>query len=174
MAPGSDVDENTKIDITVAVKNNGAVKGREVISAYVTVPYTKGGIEKSYVSLIGFTKTDEIAPGAEVETTLTVSAYDFRSYDCYDKDGNGFKGYEIEKGEYKVKLMTDSHTVKKVDYKGEEQDAEFSFNVKNTINLETDLVTGKTVKNLFTGEDAIDCVPIDSDSKDGSFKANIP
>ena len=174
VAPGSDVDENTKIDITVAVKNNGAVKGREVISAYVTVPYTKGGIEKSYVSLIGFTKTDEIAPGAEVETTLTVSAYDFRSYDCYDKDGNGFKGYEIEKGEYKVKLMTDSHTVKKVDYKGEEQDAEFSFNVKNTINLETDLVTGKTVKNLFTGEDSIDCVPIDSDSKDGSFKANIP
>ncbi len=174
VAPGSDVDENTKIDITVAVKNNGAVKGREVISAYVTVPYTKGGIEKSYVSLIGFTKTDEIAPGAEVETTLTVSAYDFRSYDCYDKDGNGFKGYEIEKGEYKVKLMTDSHTVKKVDYKGEEQDAVFNYNVKETIKMPTDPVTGQTVKNLFTGEDAVDKTPIDADSKDGSFKANIP
>lgn len=174
VAPGSDIDDKTVIEIPVKVKNNGKIPGREVVAAYVTVPYTPGGIEKSYVSLVAFTKTETINPGMEIEVTLTIKSSDFRSYDCYDKNNNGFKGYEIEKGNYEVKLMTDSHTVKKVDYKGAEQDAVFNYNVKETIKMPTDPVTGQTVKNLFTGEDAVDKTPIDADSKDGSFKANIP
>ena len=83
----------------MTVKNNGKVPGREVIAAYLTAPYTAGGIEKSYVSLVAFTKTEVIEPGTSTEITLTVDADDFKSYDCYDKNGNGFKGYELEKGE---------------------------------------------------------------------------
>jgi len=172
--PDSDVNETTKITIPVKVKNNGEVPGREVIAAYVTAPYTKGGIEKSFVSLLAFTKTDVIEPKEEIETSITVSVCDFRSYDCYDKNSNGFCGYEIEQGEYGVKLMTDSHTVKTVNYNGEKQPAVFNYNVKDTIKLDKDPVTGKTVKNLFTGESAIDSVPVDGSSKDGSFTADIP
>lgn len=174
VTPGSEVNETTTIDFTLTVKNNGLYPGKEVISAYVTAPYTPGGIEKSYVSLLNYVKTETIQPGNEVEVTLSVSAADFRSYDCYDKNANGFKGYEIEKGEYAIKLMTDSHNIKTVTYSGTEQPAEFKYNVKDTIKLDKDLVTGKTVKNLFTGEDAIDSVPIDGDSKDGSFKFGVP
>ena len=174
VTPGSAVNETTTIDFTIKVKNNGLYPGKEVISAYVTAPYTKGGIEKSYVSLLNYVKTETIQPGSEVETVLSVSAGDFRSYDCYDKNNNGFKGYEIEKGEYEIKLMTDSHNIKTVNYSDSEQPAVFKYNVADTIKLDKDLVTGKTVGNLFTGEDAIDSVPIDGDSKDGSFKFGAP
>ena len=174
VAPGSDIDDKTIIEIPVTVKNNGKVPGREVIAAYLTAPYTAGGIEKSYVSLVAFTKTEVIEPGTSTEITLTVDADDFKSYDCYDKNGNGFKGYELEKGEYSIKLMTDSHNVKNVTYGGKAGVAEFKYNVKDTVKIATDKDTGAAVGNLFTGEDAIDSVPIDSDSKDGSFKADIP
>lgn len=174
VAPGSTVTEETKIEIPVTVKNNGTVPGRDVVAAYVTLPYYEGGIEKASVQLIAYTKTEVIQPGASVETSLTVDAYDFRSYDCYDKNDNGFKGYEIEKGDYEIKLMTDSHTIKTVTYAGEEQAAKFTYSVASTIQLPEDLDTGEKVGNLFTGEDTIDSVPIDGKSKDGSFDPQIP
>lgn len=172
--PGSTVTDDTKIDITVSVKNNGSVPGRDVVAAYVTLPYYEGGIEKASVQLIAYTKTEVIDPGATQDVTVSVDAYDFRSYDCYDKNENGFKGYEIEAGEYQIKLMTDSHTMKTVSYNGAEQEAKFAYNVASTIQLPEDKDTGAAVGNLFTGEDTIDRAPIDGNSKDGTFVADVP
>lgn len=40
---------------------------------------------------------------------LTVKARDMASYDYSDANGNGFKGYELEKGTYVLRLGEDIH-----------------------------------------------------------------
>lgn len=170
--PGSSIDDNTKITFTVSVTNNGEYPGRDVVEIYYTAPYTKGGIEKSSVVLAAFNKTNIIDPGATQQVTIEVDADDFASYDCYDRNKNDNCGYELEAGEYSIKLQTDSHTVKEVTYGGETMPGEFKYNVDETILIKTDKVTGKEVGNLFTGDDAIDITPIDAN--DGDFVADIP
>lgn len=177
VAPGSAVTNETKIDITLTITNKGAVPGREVVAAYLTAPFDESDptpIEKSYVSLVGFNKTELIQPNTSTEITLTLDVDDFKSYDCYDNNDNGFKGYELEKGAYEIKLMTDSHTVKEVAYNGATAPAQFTYNVNETIKIETDKDTGAKVGNLFTGEDTIDRIPLDAKSKDGSYDPQIP
>lgn len=170
--PGESITDKDFITISVGVKNNGEYKGRDVVEAYVTVPYTKNGIEKSSVTLVGFNKTNVLDPGSEEVIDITIDVNDFASYDCYDKNNNGFKGYELEAGDYEVKLMTDSHTIKEVNYDSTKQPGVFKYKVDETIKIETDKVTGKTVSNLFTGEDAIDMTPLDGN--EGDFVADIP
>ncbi len=169
------VTDKTKIEFTVTVTNTGdTYAGRDVVEIYVTPPYTEGGIEKSSVSLMNYAKSNVLAPGSSETITVLIDMYDAASYDCYDLNKNDFKGWELEKGDYAITLRTDSHTVKELTYKDSEQAGTFNFNVAETIKIEKDPVTGKTVKNLFTGADAVDTASIDGNSKDGSFQANIP
>lgn len=172
IAPGSSFDDKTVISIPITVTNTGDYAGKEVVSAYVTAPYTPGEIEKSSVALVGFNKTELIQPGSSQTVTIEIDPYNFASYDCYDKNENGFKGYELEAGEYIISLRTDSHTVKTVTYNSGIADGNFSFNVDETIKITHDPVTGKEVKNLFTGEDAIDVTPLDG--ADDGFTPDIP
>ena len=48
--------------MTVNVKNNGSVAGKDVVEVYYSAPYTEGGIEKSSVVLGAFGKTGMIEP----------------------------------------------------------------------------------------------------------------
>lgn len=153
----SSIDDNTQFSIDVEVTNTGSYEGKDIVEAYITLPYSKGGIEKSYVSLVGYAKTDNLIPGASQVVTIDIDANDFLSYDCYDKNNNGFKGYELEKGDYQIKLMTDSHNIKQIDG----NDAILTYKVEETIKVENDKYTGTAVKNLFTGDDAIDGFSID-------------
>ena len=183
-APGSNItaktiEDKTKIDVVVNVKNTGLVRGRDVVEVYLTAPYTPNEIEKASVSLVGFNKTNILEPQADEDITVTLDVYDFASYDCYGLNNKGedaHTGYELDAGKYTLKLMTDSHTVKDVFYKDgtDKQAGSFDYNVAELINIDVDPVTGANVDNLFTGEDAVDAVPIDASSKDGSFKADIP
>ena len=157
----AEITEKSKIAVNVRVTNTGDVAGKDVVEAFVTVPYTDGGIEKSHVSLTGFAKTDTIEPGKDEVVTVNVDAFDFASYDCYDENDNDFAGYELENGEYSLKLMTDSHTVKNTGADGAGSPAIIKFNVAETIKIAADPVTGAETGNLFTGEDAIDGVSID-------------
>ncbi len=174
------IDENSsftdeeEITFTVNITNTGEYTGREVVEIYVETPYTDGEIEKPAVQLAGFDKTIELDPNQMETLTISIDPYDFASYDCYDENNNGFKGYELEEGEYKLSFRTDSHTVRNVTYDGEEREGTFTFNVDSTITIETDPTTGNEVGNLFTGEDTIDLTPIDGTEKDGSFDPNIP
>lgn len=160
-AVNTSITDQTKITVKVNVTNTGSYAGQDVVQAYVTVPYTQGGIEKAHVSLVGFTKTHTIEPGSNEIVEITIDAYDFASYDCYDKNNNGFKGYELEAGNYEVKLMTDSHNIKTVKYQNAQQQAVFTYKVDETLKLDKDNVTGATVSNLFTGDDAREATPID-------------
>ncbi len=131
----------------VWVENTGNFSGRDVVQLYFNPPYTKGGIEKASQNLIDFQKTSVLEPGKGEELTLTARVADLASYDTYDKNNNGFMGYEVEEGKYTFSLRTDSHTVK------DEKEASFSktFNVPSGGFLyDKDPDTGSEVKNRFT------------------------
>ncbi len=164
--------KDSKLEFTITVTNNGDYPGKEVIEIYGTAPYTPGGIEKSYVELIGYGKTPIIEPKGNVQITVTTDMYDIASYDCYDRNGDGIKGWQLDKGTYSFKLQTDSHRVKAVTYNDESIAGKFDFILDETQHIDKDPVTGQTVKNLFTGSDAVDIVPIDD--KTDTFDPEIP
>ena len=162
----NEITHNGFIDIAVKVTNNGNYPGRDVVQAYVTVPYTKGGIEKTALQLVGYAKTNLLQPGTSETIIVSIDVNDFTSYDCYDKNNNGHKGYELEAGKYTVSLRSDSHNVKEVLDSG--MPAINSFDVSETIKITNDKYTGQVVKNLFTGADAVDAMSIDGVELDGT------
>ena len=157
-----DTVQDGKISVTVKVTNTGDVAGKEVVQLYYTAPYTKGGIEKSYVELCGFTKTKELKPGKSEEVTITFEIEDMASYDCYDANGNGFAGYELEAGDYVIKVMKNAH---------ESAGENTSIVYQNPTNVQypTSSITGNDVYNKFTGETAIDGVSVDGSDSDANI-----
>ena len=98
------------ITIDVKVTNVGDVAGKDVVQLYYSAPYTEGGIEKSQVELGDYAKTSLLAPGESDTVTLTLDVRDMASYDVYDLNGNGFKGYEVEGGNYSLYISENSHS----------------------------------------------------------------
>ena len=150
-------------EVTVRVTNTGNMPGREVVQLYYTAPYTSGGIEKASVNLLAFDKTAVLKPQSESATesvqdiTLTFTAYDMASYDDYDKNGNGFMGYELDAGEYAIKLMANAHELFPV-----EGNAKNQLKIAcDGIKFEKDPTTGADVINRFTGDTAYANMPID-------------
>ena len=96
-------------EIFVDVKNVGdTYSGKDVVQIYLQKPYTsfdvERGIEKAAVELVGFAKTDVLAPGASETVKITVSESEFRVYDA-----NVDKTYIITEGDYYLTAATDSH-----------------------------------------------------------------
>lgn len=108
---GGTLAEDGTISVTVRVTNNGEREGKEVVQLYQTAPYYENGIEKAHVTLVGFAKTDTLQPDAHEDVTVTVKVSDLASYDWNDANGNGFKGYELEGGNYQLKVMKNAHEV---------------------------------------------------------------
>lgn len=135
-----------ELSIKVKVTNTGNAPGKEVVQLYLTAPYTPGGIEKAAVTLVDFAKTETLQPGESQELTLNFTDYDLAAYDCYDANGNGFAGYELEKGEYILKLMRNAHELSEA--------GAITLKVEQDICIDKDPVTGETVENRFTGENA--------------------
>lgn len=129
----------------VWVENTGNFSGRDVVQLYFNPPYTKGGIEKASQNLIDFQKTSLLNPGQGEEITLTAKVSDLASYDTYDKNNNGFMGYEVEEGNYTFSLRTDSHHLK-----DDSSAFEKKFKVSKGYQYDKDPVTGNEVKNRFT------------------------
>lgn len=153
---------NQSIYVTVRVTNTGNVAGKEVVQVYYTAPYKKGEIEKSAVELVAFAKTNLLEPGHSQVITLKFSARDMASYDCYDANKNDFIGYELDKGEYQIKVMKNSHELVS-------EQSVVTYTLAKNIQYPTSAQTGEPVVNKFTGEAAIDGVSLDG--SDG--EANI-
>ena len=129
-----------KITVSVDVTNTGDMAGKEVVQLYVTAPYTKGGIEKAYVDLVGFGKTEMLEPGETGTVTIEVDPLEIASYDWNDANGDGKTGYILEKGDYQLKLMDNSHdliTVAK------------EYTLDKDIFIENDPATGTEIENHF-------------------------
>ena len=156
-------DYHTKIEISVKVTNTGTAAGKEVVQLYFTPPYYKGEIEKSHVNLLAFAKTKKLEPNESDTVKLSFSVYDLASYDCYDKNNNGISAYEVDPGEYHIKLMKNAH--EKADLRG----ADITYKVEDNGStgarkgfvFRFDPDTKKYVKNRYTGENAEAGVPID-------------
>ena len=95
-------------DISVTVTNDGDVAGKEVVQIYMQSPYTdydrEHGIEKSAVELVGFAKTQPIAPQASETVTIRV---DKELMKAYDADGAGT--YIVDAGDYYFTAAKDAH-----------------------------------------------------------------
>lgn len=152
---GSKIEKDTEFELTVTVENTGDYPGQDVVELYFRTPYTPGGIEKSSITLGDFAKTSVLRPGESQDVTLTLTAYDMASYDCYDKNGNENTGYELDGGNYTLELKTDVHTLKDM------KSATLSYSVDKTILFSEDPVTGYDVINRFTGDEAYAGVSID-------------
>lgn len=132
--------ENDKeFKVTVDVKNTGSVAGKEVIQVYMTAPYVAGEIEKAHVVLVGFAKTELIQPNETKSVEITFEGYDFASYDYNDANKNEFAGYELDAGDYEVKVMKNSHEM--VDSR--------TFELTNNVQYKNDIATGTEVVNRF-------------------------
>lgn len=136
-------DDTYTVTVNVTNRADSEYSGRDVVELYYTAPYIDGQIEKSHVVLADYAKTDLLAPGESDEVTLTFSAYGMASYDCYDANENGFRGYELDAGTYTLRLMSNSHT--QVDC--------FELTLDEGIKYEKDPLTGQTVVNLYTDND---------------------
>ncbi len=139
----SKIDPTKKITIEVEVENTGSVASKEVVEIYATAPYSAGGIEKAYKVLCGFEKTPLIEPGKKAKVSVEVDPYTIASYDCYDKNANGFKGWELEGGQYTFHVSKNAHEA--IDTIDMTLDASHKY--------ENDNVTGTKIENLFDDVD---------------------
>ena len=166
--------KDDKIEIVVRVTNTGTVEAKDVVQLYYTAPYIPGEIEKAHVNLCAIAKTETLKPNESQNVVLSVDAYDLASYDCYDMNKNGFTGYELDKGVYEFKLMSNAHELHEIKKSGSMlDDAVLKLELKQNERYENDDVTGKEVKNRFTGKDAVDGSPIDGGSFNGDTKSPL-
>ncbi len=162
---GSAIDDDSVIKFEVVVTNTGEMPGQDVVQLYYTAPYNDG-IEKAAVNLIAFGKTQQVLKKGESETViLEARAEDMKSYDCYDANGNGNCGYELDEGEYVLSLRTDAHTLATDRLDGDP--ATYTYRVGNNIQIFDDSYSGNPVENRFTageGVELTDGVAIDGNS----------
>ncbi|MDC7124889.1 MAG: glycoside hydrolase family 3 C-terminal domain-containing protein, partial [Spirochaetales bacterium] len=99
---------NGEITVDVKVTNTGSTySGKDVVQLYFSAPYYEGGIEKPEVVLADFAKTSLLAPGESETLKLRLSVEDMASYDYKDK-----KAWVLDKGDYEIRIQTDSHNMK--------------------------------------------------------------
>ncbi|MCH5351324.1 MAG: putative Ig domain-containing protein [Clostridiales bacterium] len=140
---GGELSPNGKITVSVKVKNTGSVAGKDVVQLYYSAPYTDGGIEKAHVNLGAFAKTKKLAPGESQTLTLEFNVRDMASYDYNDKNGNGFKGYELEAGEYTVYIGENAHCW------ADDDVLNLTYTLSTGAKYETDPDTGEKIENRF-------------------------
>lgn len=141
------ISQKTELNVKVKVTNEGDCAGKDVVQIYVGAPYYAGGIEKSEVVLAGYAKTPMLAAKGRgtddlpeyCELEIPVKAEYFASYDYADKNGNGHRGYEIEHGDYEIRVSKNAHEA--VDT--------VTVNVPDDILITGDADTGYTVENRF-------------------------
>ncbi|NCB34439.1 MAG: beta-glucosidase [Clostridia bacterium] len=107
---GEVLNRDDTILVSVKVTNTGNWPGKDVAQLYYSAPYTPGGIEKAHVVLADFAKTGLLEPGQSETLTLSLKTGDMKSYDWSDANGNGFTGYEVEKGAYTIYAGRNAHS----------------------------------------------------------------
>ncbi len=143
--------KNGKIEITVEVKNTGDYPAMDVVELYYTPQYVKGGIEKAHVNLAAFAKTGVIEPKESKTVTLEMTVQSMASYDCYDANNNTHTGYELDAGDYYLRLMKNAHENGNM---AEGSEAVMHYTVpEGGYNYDTDEATGEKVENRFTNKD---------------------
>ena len=101
--------DTDQFEVTVTVTNTGdTYAGKETVQVYSQSPYTEydktNKVEKASATLVGFEKTDVLAPGESETVTVYVDKSELASYDAY-----GAKTYILDAGTYYLTVATDAH-----------------------------------------------------------------
>lgn len=170
---GTALQPSDEIVAKVKVTNTKDRAGKEVVQLYYTAPYNPQGrdnaVEKSYVVLGDFAKTKLLRPGESDVVEMKLPVSDMKSYDYSDANGNRFKGYELEKGDYQLHISRDAHTpVKTLNYTVEEEFFLDDTGESAVVNRFDDVSAG--VKTLLSRADYSDAskfptTPTDADRK---------
>lgn len=111
-------DFKQNLDVSVTVKNNGKVAGKEVVQLYLNAP--KASLDKPLKELKGFAKTKLLAPGESQTLKLTITQDELASFNTQRS------AWIADKGKYMVTVGNSS-----VDNKNELQ-----FELKKEIVVE--------------------------------------
>lgn len=125
-------------EVSAKVTNTGSYKGKEVLQVYVSCPH--GKLDREDKSLVGFAKTDEIAPGKNQTVKVRFDIRDLAGFDTKTAS------YVLEKGEYVILAGTDSASAKP----------------EAVLELESDFTVLKA-ERLFEGADFNDLRGFESD-----------
>ncbi len=105
------VPSNEGKDFLVSVKvtnDSPTYTGKHAVQVYLQKPYTQydvdNHIEKAAADLVGFAKTEALAPGASEVVKIKVEKERFKSYDA-----NGAKTYVLDAGDYYLTVAKDAH-----------------------------------------------------------------
>lgn len=157
-ADGDNRSATKKLYVTVDVENNGERAGKEAVQIYVTAPYRADDsdptVDKPFVSLVGFAKTDEIAPKDTETVVVEVNVQDIASYDYSDANNNNLKGYELDSGEYVIRAMGNSHAYADPDSTVVGYD-EAKFTLSGDAYLKYDDYADREVGNKFSTENGV-------------------
>ena len=153
-------------EFTTTVTNTGDVAGKDVVQLYMQSPYTDydkaNSIEKPAVELVGYAKTDLLAPGEKQTVTVIV---DKESMKAYDADGEGT--YIVDAGDYYFTAGTDAHAALnnvlaakgKTKADGMDADGDAAMTSKVTVaelddtTYATAAATGSAIENQFDDVD---------------------
>lgn len=95
-------------NVSLTVSNDGEVAGKEVVQIYLQKPYTDydktNHIEKSAIDLVGYTKTQLLAPHTSEVVTIKVGGKYLASYDAYNR-----KTYIVDEGTYYLTAGKNAH-----------------------------------------------------------------
>ncbi len=161
---------DTEVEIKIDVRNVGEVRGQDVVEVYYEPPYTDGGIEKSSSNLVAFAKTEVLEPQQVQTLTLKFKAEDMRSYDYSDANANGFSGYELDAGDYIIKLSTDAHTPNKNASGSGVEGGIINYTLEHNVQYSVDSDTNYPIENRFTGDSADGGVSIDGTNSNANIK----
>lgn len=89
------------------VKNISNYQGKEVVQLYLSKPSTKEFVNPPY-ELVGFSKTDEVAPNELQKVSISFNLEDFANYD------ESSNSYFLPSGIYKLSLGNASNNLKVV------------------------------------------------------------
>lgn len=92
--------DGDKCTLSACVTNTGEIPGKHVVQLYASCP--DGTLKKEYQRLIGFAKTELLAPGASETVTISFALRDMASY------SEETSSWMLEAGDYILRLGSSS------------------------------------------------------------------
>lgn len=154
-------------EVEVDVTNNTPIAGKNAVQVYVSAPFGQDApVQKSKVALVGYEKSPVIQPGRTKTVKVELNVQDLASYEAADVNGDGTTGYVMEKGEWKIQVLSDSHGWAQSDAQT------VSFTLANHTYINLDDYTDNLITNLFSKENGIFYTLRDNTANNGSPTVN--